>query len=167
MSDSEAIEPTTVQTGGEAAAADGGNLPAHTNNSAPARPTFGGFINTIINFLTLSARFIALAAAAAMLKEHLHRLQDHARRDAATARRVAEQVGAAGADAYFVALYLEAAQDFDRTADCSTVVANAADQMEADARGVKDAHQAEYAGIYEVRQASPYAQPKPGFNRVR
>ena len=162
---SDAIEPTNVQTGSEAAAAAGSNLPAPVSD-AP-RPTFGGLIFGIINFLTLTARFVALTAAALLLKEQLHLLKARMHRDAAFARKVGELCGQAGADDYFVALYLEASQAFDRTAEASGEVAGAADQMEADARGVQDAHDAEYGGIYEAVQASPYAQPKPGFNRVR
>jgi len=159
-----AIEPTSVQTGSEAATASG-SVPA-TTSDAP-RPTFGGLINGIINFLTLTARFVALAAAAALLKEQLHLLKAHMHRDAAFARKVAELCGQAGVDAYFLGLFFETANAFDRVATASGETANAADQMEADARGVHDAHETEYRGIYEAVQASPYAQPKPGFNRVR
>lgn len=160
-----AIEPTSVQTGSEVAATTGDNLPAAAD-SAP-RPTFGGLINGIINFLTLTARFVALAAAAALLKEQLHLLKARMRRDAAFARKVAELCGQAGVDAYFLSLFFETANAFDRVAAASGELANAADQMEADARGVQAAHETEYRGIYEAVQASPYRQPKPGFNRVR
>lgn len=168
MSDNTPIEPTSVQTGAEVAAnAGGGNVPATTNAAVPEKPTFGGLILGILNFITLAARFIALAAAAVMLKERLHLLKSAARRNAAFARRVGEMCGQAGADRYFVALYLETGQSFEIVAECSGALADAADQMEANARFVKDAHQREYGGIFEVRQASSYAQPKPGFNRVR
>jgi hypothetical protein len=162
---SDAIEPTHIQTGTEAAAPVGSNLPAAAA-SQPA-PTFGGLINGIINFHTLTARFVALAAASALLKEHLHLLKAHMHRDADVARKAGELCGQAGADDYFVALYLETANDFNRVAEASGQLAGAADQMEADAQGVRDAHEAEYRGIYEAVQASPYRQPKPGFNRVR
>jgi len=161
---SDAIEPTNVQTGAEAAT--GGSLPVPAADSQP-KQTFGGFIFGIINFLTLSARFLALAAAAMWLKENLHLLKQRMHNDAAFARRVGEMCGAAGADAYFVALFLETAAAFERVAEASGELASAADDMEANARNVGDAHETEYRGIYEVRQASPYAQPKPGFNKVR
>ncbi|MFF1298160.1 MULTISPECIES: conjugal transfer protein TraB [unclassified Streptomyces] len=167
MSDSNAIQPTSVQTGAEVAAnAGGGNVPATTSGEAD-KPTFGGLIFGILNYLTLAARFIALAAAAVLLKERLYLLRAAARRNAAFARRVGELCGAAGADRYFVALYLETGQSFEVVAECSGALANAADQMEANARFVKDSHQREYGQIFEVAQASPYAQPKPGFNKVR
>ncbi|MCI3279109.1 conjugal transfer protein TraB [Streptomyces cylindrosporus] len=162
---SDAIEPTNVQSGSEVAANSGSNLPATTDN-AP-KPTFGGLINGIINFLTLTARFVALAAAALLLKEQLHLLKARMRSDAAFARKVAELCGQAGVDAYFLGLFFETANAFDRVAEASGELANAADQMEADARGVHAAHEAEYRGIYEAVQASPYRQPKPGFNKVR
>lgn len=133
----------------------------------PARPTFGGLLFQITNFVVLSARFLALAAAAMWLKENLHLLKAHMHRDAATARRLSEMCHAAGVDPYFIGLILEASAAFDRVAEASGVLADAADQMEANARFVKDAHETEYRGVFEVAQASPYDQPKPGFNAVR
>lgn len=158
-----AIEPTHVQTGAEAAAADAdsGNVPAATGP-----PTFGGLINGIINFISLAARFIALAAAAVLLKEALHLLKARMHRDARFARRVAEMCGQAGVDGYFVALFLETAQAFERVAAASGELADAADQMQMNAQFVKDAHDTEYGGVYEAVNASPYAQPKAGFNAV-
>lgn len=162
MSDnSGAIEPTAVQTGSEVAAHNGSNLPA------PTQPSFSGLLAGILNFVFLAGCFIALAAAAMWLKEKLHLLKERMRRDAAFARRVAELCGAARVDQYFLSLFFETATAFDRVADASGELANAADQMEMNARFVKDAHDSEYGGIYEVRQASPYEQPLPGFNRVR
>lgn len=170
MSDETAIEPTSVQTGSEVAAADSGSAPAPApvSGAAPARPkqTFGGLLFGIINFLTLSARFMALAAAAMWLKENLHLLKAHMHRDAAFARQVAELCGQAGVDDHFLALFIETSQAFDRVAEASGVLADAADQMEMNARFVKDAHETEYRGIYEAVQASPYEQPKPAFNAV-
>lgn len=173
MSDTnDAIEPTSVQTGSEAAATDAGdNLPAPAGGDAspPAAPkqTFGGLLMGILNFVTLSLRVMALATAAMWLKENLHLLKARMRQDAATARRVSELCGQADVDAYFLGLFLEASQALDRVAEASGVLSEAADGMEANARGVRDAHEAEYRGIYEVAQASPYEQPKPGFNAVR
>lgn len=164
MSDSSgAIEPTSVQTGTEAA--QEGAQPA-TTGETPA-PTFGGLISGILNFVFLTGCFIALAAAAMWLKEKLHLLKERMRRDAELARRVAELCGLAGVDPYFLALFMETSQAFDRVADASGELSDAADQMEMNARFVKDAHDTEYGGIYEVANASPYAQPKPGFNTVR
>jgi hypothetical protein len=154
-----AIQPTSVQTGSEAAAADG--------DTAPARPSWSGAIFGILNFVTLALKVGALATAAALLKEQLHLLKARMHRDAARARRLAGHLNQAGADTRFQAQSLEVAAAFERVAAASGELANAADQMEANANFVKDAHQSEYGGIYEVRQASPYAQPKPGFNRVR
>lgn len=164
---SDAIEPTAVQTGSEAAAQDGSNLPATTADNAPAQQSFGGLISGILNFIFLAGCFIALAAAAMWLKEKLHILKERMHRDAAFARRVAELCGAAHVDPYFLSLFFETATAFDRVAEASGELANAADQMEINARFVKDAHDTQYRGIYEVRQASPYEQPTPGFNRVR
>lgn len=152
----------------------GSSLPAPTNGqsdtSAPAaapKKTFGALLSGVLNFITLSARFAALAAAAMWLKEGLHLLKARMHRDAAFARKVAELCGQARVDPYFQALFIEASQAFDRVAEASGELSSAADQMEMNARFVKDAHETEYGGIYEVRQASPYEQPKPGFNKVR
>ena len=160
---SDAIEPTSVQSSSEVAASTGSNLPATTQD----RPTFSGLIAGIINFVTLAAAFIALAGAALLLKEQLHLLKARMHRDAAFAVKVGELCGAAGVDAYFVGLFVEAAKAFTLVAEASGELAGAADQMESNARGVKDAHDRQYRGIYEYRQSRPYRQPKPGFNRVR
>jgi hypothetical protein len=161
-----AVEPTNVQTGSEVAAG-GDTAPVPASGGTGERPTWAGAIYGILNFVTLALRITALAAAAALLKEQLHLLKNRMHRDAARARRLAEHLNQAGADARFQAQSLEVAAAFERVAEASGEVANAADQMEMNAQFVKDAHQAEYGGIYEVRQASPYEQPKPGFNKVR
>jgi len=156
----DAIEPTNVQTGSEAAASQGSNLPATTDN----RPmTWSGAIGGILNFVTLSLRIMALAAAAALLKEQLHLLKARMHHDAQRARRLTEHLAQAGVDTHFQAQTLEVANAFDRVAEASGDLANAADGMEASANDVRDAHEAEYRGLYEYAQASPYAQPKPGF----
>ncbi|MFF1358766.1 conjugal transfer protein TraB [Streptomyces sp. NPDC058297] len=165
-SDTTAIEPTSVQTGAEVAAATGDNLPA-TQDSAPARMSWGGAIAGIINFITLAARIMALSIAAAILKERLHLLKRRMHKDAERARRLSGHLGQAGAAQEFQGQAIEVSKSFDRVAEASGAVANAADQMEANAIAVKDAHQIEYGGIYEVTNALPYAQPKPGFNEVR
>lgn len=188
------IEPSAVQIGndvlvrlrdgrlvlvqanpGSSPPATGDNLPATTSGSdhAPVAAsggtpaTFGGLIGGIINFISLALAFTALAAAALMLKEQLHLLKARMERDAAFATKVGELCGDADVDAYFVALFTEASQAFTRVAEASGLLADAADQMETHARGVKDAHDTQYRGVYEVRQASPYDQPKPGFNEVQ
>ncbi|MFJ4473246.1 conjugal transfer protein TraB [Streptomyces sp. NPDC089424] len=160
MPDPAAIEPTSDHTISD-------NAPAPASNHAPDRPTWSGAIAGILNFVTLSLRILALAAAAALLKEQLHLLKARMHDDAARARRLAEHLAQAGVDQHFQAQTLEVAAAFERVAEASGELADAADGMEADANGVRDAHQAEYGGIYEVAQASPYAQPKPGFNAVR
>lgn len=149
------------------------NLPATTGDSPPAaapartKPTFGQMVSGVLNFVSLGARFMALAMAAVFLKEKLHLLKAHMHKDAANGRRLAEHLHQAGADSRFQAQSIEMSQSFDRVAEASGVLAGAADQMEANARGVRDAHRAEYGGIYEVAQSSPFEQPKPGFNQVR
>lgn len=169
MSD-HAIEPTSVQTSIEIAAADSSSgLPAtHTDASpAPASMGWGTAITGILNFVTLALRITALAIAAALLKEQFHLFKQRMHHDAASARRLSGHLAQAGVDAHFQTQALEVAAAFERVAEASGQLADAADQMEAGARGVRDAHQSEYGGIYEVTNALPYAQPKPGFNRVR
>jgi hypothetical protein len=161
-----AIEPTSVQTGAEVDAATGRNVPA-TREQAPEKWTWGGALGAIINFITLGLRVMALAAAAALLKEQLHLLKARMHRDAERARRLAGHLAQAGVDTKFQAQALEVAASFERVAEASGEVAGAADQMEANAQAVKDAHDAEYGGVYEAVNASPYAQPKPGFNKVK
>jgi hypothetical protein len=173
------IQPSAVQIGTDVAIQlssgrriliqtdPGADLPVPASGGTAARTGWGEAIFGILNFVTVALRVMALAAAAALLKEQLHLLKARMHRDAQRARTLAGHLHQAGADGRFQAQAIEVSQAFDRVAEASGEVANAADQMEAHARGVRDAHQAEYGGIYEVRQASPYAQPKPGFNRVR
>lgn len=146
---------------------EGDNLPARADGDAPARASWTESIFGILNFVTLALRVMALATAAVLLKEQLHLLKARMHHDAQRARTLSGHLHQAGADVRFQGQAIEVSQAFDRVAEASGEVAGAADQMESDAQAVKDAHQAEYGGIYEVRQASPYAQPKPGFNRVR
>ena len=155
------VEPADSQAEGTGS----DNTPAPTHDGD--RPTWSGVLFGILNFVTLAARVMALAAAAALLKEQLHLLKQRMHHDAARARTLADHLQQAGVDARFQAQTLEVAAAFERVAEASGELAQAADQMEADAHGVRDAHQSEYGGIYEAAQASPYAQPKPGFNRVR
>jgi hypothetical protein len=142
--------------------------PAGTGTTpARAKPTFSEMVHGVLNYVTLAGRFMALAAAAVFLKEKLHLLKHHMHKNAEAGRRLADHLHQAGADTRFQAQSVEMSQAFDRVAEASGILADAADQMEANARGVRDAHQAEYGGIYEVAQSSPYEQPKPGFNTVR
>lgn len=161
---SDAIQPTSVQTSSEVAA--GANLPAKTSADGE-RPTWAGAIYGILNFVTLSLRVAALAAAAAILKEQLHLLKARMYRDANKCRTLTGHLHQAGVDAHFQARTLDVATTFDRVAEASGELMQAADGMEANARGVHDAHETEYRGTYEIRQASPYVQPKPGFNKAR
>lgn len=167
MSDTSALEPTTVHTAPETTASAPAPAPVPAASPAPSRPTWAGAIHGIVNFTALGARVTSLAIAAALLKEQLHLLQARMRDDAARARRGSEQLAQAGVDARFQAQALEVAAAFERVADAAGETADAADGMEADAHGVRHAHQTEYGAIYEIAQASPYAQPKPGFNAVR
>ncbi|MFK8851231.1 conjugal transfer protein TraB [Streptomyces sp. Ac-502] len=161
--DSNAIEPTSVQTGAEAA--EPSTVPAVRNDTAPTG--WSAALHGILNFVSLAGRVIALAGAAALLKERLHLLKARMHDDADRARRLSGHLHQAGADARFQAQTLEVAAAFDRVAEAAGEVTNAADRVEADAQGVRDAHQAQYGGIYEVARASEYDQPKPGFNEVR
>lgn len=145
-----------------------GNLPAPAQPAAPDQPkTFGSVLAGIINFVTLGARFMALATAAVFLKEGMHLLKKRMHDDSAKAVRISEMCGQAGVDPYFQGLVIDASQSLERVAEASGALADTADGMEANARGVRDAHEAEYRGVYEVRQGSPYEQPKPGFSEVR
>jgi hypothetical protein len=163
-----AIEPTSVQTGSEIAATTTGNTPVPAAGNQPERMSWGTAIGGILNFVTLSLRIMALAIAAALLKEQLHLLKQRMHRDAERARRLAGHLAQAGVDPKFQSQALEVAAAFERVAEASGEVAQAADGMEASANGVRDAHQAEYGGIYETVKALPggVTQPKPGFNAV-
>jgi hypothetical protein len=166
--ESSVIEPTSVQTGAEVAAQNDAPMPA-TQDPAPAKMNWGSAISGILNFITLGLRVMALAIAATLLKEQLHLLKRRMKRDAVRARRLSEQLAQAGAGPRHQARALEVARAFERVAEASGEVARAADQMEANAVAVRDAHDSEYGGIHETVQALPAGdvQPRPGFNEVR
>jgi len=153
--DSKAIEPTSVHSGSDM-----------EQQHQPARMGWRDAVDGVLNFITLAARITALVTAAALLKEQLHLLKARMHQDATRARHLAEQLGQAGVDPVFQVQALEVAAAFERVAQASGELADAADQMEMNAQFVKDAHDSEYGGIYEAVQASPYEQPKPGFNKV-
>jgi len=158
------IDPATPQADNLPAPADGQDSPPP---ATPERKSFGSLLFGILNFLTLSARFAALSAAAMFLKENLHLLKARMERNSGEAIRIAELCGAADVDPYHLSLVMEASTSLLRVAEASGEAANAVDDMEANARGVGEAHEAEYRGTYEVRQASPYQQPKPCFTPAR
>ncbi|MEU6990358.1 conjugal transfer protein TraB [Streptomyces sp. NPDC046465] len=164
MSDAQAIEPTAVQTGAEAAAT--ASAPPATVDAPAAPSRWSGLIHGIINFVTLTARITALVTAAILLKEGMHRLERRMNRNAATARRLAEYFSQAGVDPYHQGLALEASKAFNAAADDAAGVTEAADSMQARAQAVDDAHKTEYGGFYELSKSSRYNQPKPGFNKV-
>lgn len=163
-----AIEPTSVQTGAEVTASTTDNPPA-VQEQAPERWTWGGAIGGILNFITLGLRVMALAAAAALLKEQLHLLKRRMEKDAQRSITLAGHLAQAGVDVRFQSDAIQLAGDFGVVAGSAEIVADAADRMEASAIGVRDAHDREYGGIHETVQALPggVAQPKPGFNKVR
>ncbi|MFM9373255.1 conjugal transfer protein TraB [Streptomyces sp. Da 82-17] len=141
--------------------------PLPAPDPAPKKIGWGDAIFGIINFVSLAARFAALAAAAALLKEGMDFLNRRMRRNAAKGHKLAEMCGQARVDPYFQGLIHEAGSAFDRCAESSDGVARAADEMQAHAAAVKEAHQTEYGGVYEAVNASPYDQPTAGFNEVR
>lgn len=151
-----AIEPSSVQTGAEAATTD---TPA-----APSR--WSGVIHGIINFVTLAARITALVTAAILLKEGMRHLERRMARNAATARRLSEYFAQAGVDPYHQGLALDASKAFDQAASAAAGVTEAADSLQTRAQAVDDAHKAEYGGFYELSKSSRYDQARPGFNKV-
>lgn len=163
---SDAIEPTSVQTGAEVAANTSANPPA-VQEQAPDTWTWKGALGGILNFITLALRVMALAAAAALLKEQLHLLKRRMEKDAQRSITLSGHLAQAGADVRFQGDAIQLAGDFGVVAGSAEIVADAADRMEASAIGVRDAHDREYGGIHEVVVVMPYAQPKPGFNKVR
>ncbi|MFJ6776772.1 conjugal transfer protein TraB [Kitasatospora sp. NPDC091257] len=116
-------------------------------------------------FVALAARTVRLAAAALLLKAEMAKLQEHMEENARTARRSAELAGQAEVEPHFLAMIEETGRAFDQVANASGELTQAADRVEEESRAFRDAHQAEYRGIYEVNQSSPHRQPKPGFFR--
>jgi hypothetical protein len=119
------------------------------------------------SFTRLAGRLVTLTAAAYRLKEGMADLQRRMEADADTAVRLAEQCQQAEVEPRFVALVLEASGALRAVAEASGSLADAADQMVTGARGLHDAHQAEYQGVYEAVRASGAQQAKPGFYRTR
>ncbi|CAL9617886.1 hypothetical protein SUDANB58_05765 (plasmid) [Streptomyces sp. enrichment culture] len=119
------------------------------------------------SFTRLAARTAALAASALALKEGLWSLQRRMERDADHADMLADLCTAAEVEPRFTGLITEAGAALRAVAQASAEVARTADQVQHDARGLHDAHQSEYRGVYEAVNASGVRQAKPGFYRTR
>ncbi|MEU1312585.1 conjugal transfer protein TraB [Streptomyces cinnamoneus] len=130
-------------------------------NTLPAIP------DSDLGFLSLGAAVTLLAARALLLKEKIWALQAHFRRNADKASNMSEMCDAAEVDPRFTALIMEGSTSLREVAEASGDLVNAADEMQTDAQGFKNAHEDEYGGIYEVTQVMGVQQPKPGFNEVR
>ncbi|MCC3654741.1 conjugal transfer protein TraB [Streptomyces sp. S07_1.15] len=119
------------------------------------------------SFTRLMGQVATLTASALALKEGLWLLKRRMEHDAADADHLAEQCAAAEVEPKFTGLVHEAGAALRAVAEASGEVAGAADVMEHEARGLGDAHQAEYRGVYEAVNASGVRQAKPGFYRTR
>ncbi|MGW1037546.1 conjugal transfer protein TraB [Streptomyces antibioticus] len=120
-----------------------------------------------LGFLSLGMAVTMLAARALLLKEKIWALQALFRRNADKASNMSEMCDAAEVEPRFTALIMEGATSLREVAEASGDLVNAADAMQTDAQGFKDAHQGEYGGIYETVQSMGVQQPKPGFNEVK
>ncbi|MDH6107888.1 hypothetical protein P3T36_006347 [Kitasatospora sp. MAP12-15] len=139
-------------------------VPASSGFAAPS-PTGGGSGGN--GFRSLAVRVTALAAQALRLKEGMRQLQRHMAANASKAATLSEMCRQADVDDVFVVQILGVSDALQHVAKASGDLASGADAMETSARGFRDAHEREYRGVYEAVNASPYRQPKPGFNRVR
>jgi hypothetical protein len=119
------------------------------------------------SFLGLAGRIAWLTASALALKEGLWVLRRRMEKDADDAERLSEMCAVAEVEPRFTALIHEAGGALRQVAEASGDLAGAADEMETNARGFKDAHETEYRGVYEAVQASGVRQAKPGFYRTK
>ncbi|UQI49776.1 conjugal transfer protein TraB (plasmid) [Streptomyces sp. HU2014] len=133
----------------------------------PRGDTLPAVPDSDLGFLSLGAAVTLLAARALLLKEKIWALQAHFRRNADKASNMSEMCDAAEVDPRFTALIMEGSTSLRGVAEASGDLVNAADEMQTDAQGFKDAHESEYGGIYEVTQVMGVQQPKPGFNEVK
>lgn len=118
-------------------------------------------------FLGLAGRLATLTAAALVLKEGMWVLRQRMERDAKHVDDLAEMCVVAEVEPQFTTLIHEAARALRDVADDSADLANAADEMEVNARATADAHESEYRGVYEAVNGSGVRQAKPGFYRSR
>ncbi|MFJ2781547.1 conjugal transfer protein TraB [Kitasatospora sp. NPDC087315] len=117
------------------------------------------------NFVQLAARTVRLASAALALRHEMAKLQRHMERNSTTSMRVAELAGQAEIDPTHTAMIQEVGRAYRQVAAASGELARTADQVEQASREFRDAHDAQYRGLYETNQSSAYRQPKPGFFR--
>lgn len=118
-------------------------------------------------FHGLQADLENLAADAEQLQEKAALLARAMGENADLARITAEQTAQAQAAPRHVAQVQEVASALVAAAAGAKALASRADSMAAQARAVKEAHNAEYRGIYEAVQASGIPMAKPGFYRLR
>ncbi|MGW4806402.1 conjugal transfer protein TraB [Kitasatospora sp. NPDC004272] len=142
-------------------------VPSPGSGRTPARGPLPATGKPGRSFRHLRGSIVGLTLQALRLKEGMRRLQSHMSSNASKASNLAEMSGQADVDQVFVTQIMGVSQALRDVATASGDLADSADAMEAASRGFNDAHEREYRGVYEAVQASPYRQPKPGFNRVR
>ncbi|MEK8175060.1 conjugal transfer protein TraB [Streptomyces sp. M19] len=120
-----------------------------------------------LSFLSVTAKVVVLTAQALALKEGLHVLRRRMEKDADDHERIAEMCAEAEVEPKFTGLITEASVALRKVAEASGGLANAADDMEVNARAFGDAHEREYRGVYETVQTSGVRQAKAGFYRKR
>ncbi|MFI0901849.1 conjugal transfer protein TraB [Streptomyces sp. NPDC020983] len=130
-------------------------------NHLPAIP------DSELGFVSLGLAVITLTAQALLLKEKIWALQARMNRNADQTSNMSEMCDAAEVEPHYTALVMDGSVSLRRVAQASGDLVDAADRMQGDAQGFRDAHQSEYGGIYEAVQASRVQQPKPGFNEVK
>lgn len=133
----------------------------------PQGDTLPAVPDSNLGFLSLGAAVTLLVAQTLRLKEKIWALQALFRRNADKASNMSEMCDAAEVEPRFTALIMEGSTSLREVAEASGELVDAADAMQTDAQGFKDAHEGEYGGIYEVTQSMGVQQPKPGFNEVR
>ncbi|MFE8950083.1 conjugal transfer protein TraB [Streptomyces sp. NPDC007856] len=135
------------------------------SDNLPAIPGVGGGASSGNGFLALSGRTAQLAAAALFLKEGMHLLKAHMRANANAASRLSEMCDAAEVEPHFTSQIMDVSTALHGVAEASGEMVNAADRVDADARGFNQAHDTEYRGVYEAVNGSGVQQAKPGFYR--
>ncbi|MFF0170241.1 conjugal transfer protein TraB [Streptomyces prasinus] len=133
----------------------------------PQGDTLPAVPDSNLGFLSLGAAVTLLVAQTLRLKEKIWALQTLFRRNADKASNMSEMCDAAEVEPRYTALIMEGSTSLREVAEASGELVDAADAMQTDAQGFKDAHEGEYGGIYEVTQSMGVQQPKPGFNEVR
>ncbi|MEU6175842.1 hypothetical protein ABZ832_28535 [Streptantibioticus parmotrematis] len=167
MSDSEAIEPTNVQTGAEVAAGGGPDLPAPVGEDTDA-PADGGdlpvlsggrIVDVIADALTFTlvvARLAIAATAMRMLSQAVKGAYSYVEGCAKQVDHLADVAASLAVDDTVTSSHHDAAGVMRESLDLADALSDEAAEMSTEFDNAARDHEADYGTVNEAMQSGPY-----------